>query len=1261
MTDSTNRIAIEGTLAAAVQGVNVVSDESVGTGDNNATTLQAALDTIDNEIATKADISAIPDVSGLPTNAELNIERQARADADTALGGRIDGKADTSAIPDISGLATNAALTTERQARTSADTGLSNRINAKADASAIPDISGLATNASLTTERQARTSADTGLSNRINAKADTSALTAETQARTSADTGLGTRIDGKADGNRGLPAGGSQGQSLVKRSATDYDTAWQTITGGGNGGGGTPGLPGTNGWSPEFAVASDGERRVLRISDWQGGTGTKPPVGQYVGATALVSDIAQAVDIRGAIGGKGDKGDGGDAGSRGWSPELGIADGGTERRVLVIRDWSGGQGAKPPVGQYIGAGGTLTSFANGVDIRGSSGAPGTPGAGVPNGGSLGQILAKASSANQDTQWINAPSGNGGGGVALPDNLRRLNDQLSSSERQVAQDARQRAGASGSPIASTANQIQFRANPTDANPLGSFGFNANGIAVGSRNAFGVFLRILYQNPGVALTNFVLVEDNGLSENSVIRVVANLGNNFRLVNSNDGIYLEYTGDGSTPSTIGYTAATQWSIRRLETEEEVSGTEHVDFKAGLTDIEEYRLDSGVRGKLNRDSGAAAAATLRGNGETLTELQRRKLGWLEVNTERLDENIENSLAFHGANIPTSDSQWSGPSATFTATKANLFLAIPGTYRAPTVAWSNGSSIRLAGSAIANRSINGVNYFIYELAMTQVVAGEYTITHQGDATESLKVVDDTDDNTTAINAIKGLHYNDRIASVETKTQYQNAELVSNSPTFARTQLSQDLGFAPNANIVSDRNPDGIATTVSIIGWNAFWTWGDRSSDGDVILETPGGLPLIEVEGDNLYANTITPATQSTTRTELGDASVFPAASSANPLTVALGLDYQHPEDTAFSYTRGIPTEGDITFTVSAVINERTGNEQTITLPFGGDVTLTVNYMAAGTGLPNIASVRFFYQSGVINVEVTNNAPNNVAVDGGHLLIENHYQTSTVINVPSQPARAVRHILGTHTSAERYSVIAYLNKTSTSNLRMIAVADGHTIDLDVGDISSIRIPSNRTLDVQGRYSARLMFDAGETVTREKALTTYPFVMDQYLGLLTSSVVSERRTTFDGEVYAKVSNTSETFNVLGQVQWGKVVVEASTSQIATITRPTAEVNAQPFYTAIVVLSRQGFPNMDVPVNVPAHRIPVGSRRVFASDTHNPTTYDNKTVLVRAIRTDTAETGMTTIEFDRVGGTGRLEEVYFEWKRHLVYGYGGHPTL
>ncbi|HEX7824951.1 MAG TPA: hypothetical protein VF477_08625 [Mycobacterium sp.] len=71
------------------------------------------------------------------------------------------------------------------------------------------------------------------------------------------------------------------------------------------GGPGPQGNPGADGWTPRLAIVSDGARRVQQVSSWVGGTGTPPASGSYVGAAGLVTDIADAIDIRGSQGAAG--------------------------------------------------------------------------------------------------------------------------------------------------------------------------------------------------------------------------------------------------------------------------------------------------------------------------------------------------------------------------------------------------------------------------------------------------------------------------------------------------------------------------------------------------------------------------------------------------------------------------------------------------------------------------------------------------------------------------------------------------------------------------------------------------------------------------------------------------------------------------------------------------------------------------------------------------------------------------------------------
>ncbi|MBD3844273.1 hypothetical protein IED13_01085 [Bosea sp. SSUT16] len=106
----------------------------------------------------------------------------------------------------------------------------------------------------------------------------------------------------------GTVATGAAGSSVIITNTGTPENAVLNIT--------IPrGDQGYKGWAPILAVVTDSARRVLQISDWAGGEGTKPAAGSYIGATGLVPDIASAVDIRGPQGvqgppvSDGDKGD----------------------------------------------------------------------------------------------------------------------------------------------------------------------------------------------------------------------------------------------------------------------------------------------------------------------------------------------------------------------------------------------------------------------------------------------------------------------------------------------------------------------------------------------------------------------------------------------------------------------------------------------------------------------------------------------------------------------------------------------------------------------------------------------------------------------------------------------------------------------------------------------------------------------------------------------------------------------------------------
>lgn len=111
---------------------------------------------------------------------------------------------------------------------------------------------------------------------------------------------------------------------------------------GGSGGGGS------NGWTPMFVVIEDGERNVIQITEWTGGSGTPPDTG-YLSPTGIVSDITQASNVRGSKGETGIQGipgiglpgkDGLD-GADGFSPTIDVYAQTETEYILEITDTEG--------------------------------------------------------------------------------------------------------------------------------------------------------------------------------------------------------------------------------------------------------------------------------------------------------------------------------------------------------------------------------------------------------------------------------------------------------------------------------------------------------------------------------------------------------------------------------------------------------------------------------------------------------------------------------------------------------------------------------------------------------------------------------------------------------------------------------------------------------------------------------------------------------------------------------------------------------
>lgn len=102
----------------------------------------------------------------------------------------------------------------------------------------------------------------------------------------------------------------------------------------------------------------------------------------------------------GAQGATGPQGTAGAAGSAGPAGATGPAGTGA----------TGPQGTAGPVGATGPQGPAGTGNTGATGPTGSQGATGAVGQGVPTGGTTGQLLAKSSSTNYATQWVNAPAG-----------------------------------------------------------------------------------------------------------------------------------------------------------------------------------------------------------------------------------------------------------------------------------------------------------------------------------------------------------------------------------------------------------------------------------------------------------------------------------------------------------------------------------------------------------------------------------------------------------------------------------------------------------------------------------------------------------------------------------------------------------------------------------------------------------------------------------------------------------------------------------
>ena len=205
--------------------------------------------------------------------------------------------------------------------------------------------------------------------------------------------------------DRGIPAGGTAGQVLTKKTKKDYDVEWQDPTGGGSGtvsvevGETTTGDAGTQ---AEVTNAGTPQHVVLNFKIPRGDDGAEGPVGPAglqgdPGPQGPVGDTGPKGEP-GAVGPEGPQGPKGAAGPAGPKGDTGPA---------------GPKGEIGPAGPTGDTGPQGEPGATGPQgPQGPAGAAGPAGPGVAPGGTAGQVLAKKTGDDYDTQWVNMEGGGG---------------------------------------------------------------------------------------------------------------------------------------------------------------------------------------------------------------------------------------------------------------------------------------------------------------------------------------------------------------------------------------------------------------------------------------------------------------------------------------------------------------------------------------------------------------------------------------------------------------------------------------------------------------------------------------------------------------------------------------------------------------------------------------------------------------------------------------------------------------------------------
>lgn len=122
-------------------------------------------------------------------------------------------------------------------------------------------------------------------------------------------------------------------------------------------------LNGDDAWTPSYSVEVDGDGNYLiKITDWFGGSGIKPPINEYLIDTAT----GQPANFKGI---KGDKA---------WYPTYALESTSTECYLKVI-GWSGGEGVQPTETGYVSPTGLVATTDTAINVKGVQGIDGDKG------------------------------------------------------------------------------------------------------------------------------------------------------------------------------------------------------------------------------------------------------------------------------------------------------------------------------------------------------------------------------------------------------------------------------------------------------------------------------------------------------------------------------------------------------------------------------------------------------------------------------------------------------------------------------------------------------------------------------------------------------------------------------------------------------------------------------------------------------------------------------------------------------------------